>query len=78
MFQNQCLFIQLRLIDNNPSKFRKYCENYNNPISSYVEYKLFKYIDQPLFGQRQNILYINGKNIIPRNSYSLYYFRKKQ
>ena len=47
------IYTILRIIDNNPSKFRKYCENYNNPISSYTEYKLFKYIDQPLVDNRK-------------------------
>ena len=47
------IYTKLKLIDNNPNDIRKYCKSFNNPISSYIEYKLFKYIDLPLLGKKE-------------------------
>ena len=47
------IYTIIRLIDNNPYKFKKYCENFNNPLSSYIKYKLFKHIDNSLIGKRE-------------------------
>ena len=47
------IYTILILIDNNLYTFKNYCENYNNPISSYIKYKLFNYIDQPIIGKRE-------------------------
>ena len=46
----------LKLLDNDPYKFRNYCENYNNPLSSYIKYKLFNHVDNSLIGKKRNIL----------------------
>ena len=47
------IYTVLKLIDNNPGYFPKYCENFNNPYSSYIEFKLLKNIDLPLIGKRE-------------------------
>ena len=52
----------LKLIDNNPELFREHIEKFNNPISSYIKYKLYDYIDLPLVGLRlYGILYIGDR-----------------
>ena len=43
----------LKLIDNNPELFRHNIENFNNPISNYIKYKLFKHFDNSLIGKRE-------------------------
>ena len=46
------IYTILKLINNNPQKFFEHAQNFNNPISSYIRYKLFDYIDLPLLGLR--------------------------
>ena len=43
----------LKLIDNNPELFRNISQNYNNPLSNYVDMKLYNYTDYPLYGLRE-------------------------
>ena len=43
----------LKLIDNNPELFRKISQNYYNPLSSYIDMKLYDYKDFPLYGLRE-------------------------
>ena len=43
----------LKLTDNNPELFRNICQNYYNPLSSYVDMKLYDYEDFPLSGLRE-------------------------
>ena len=43
----------LKLIDNNPELFRNICQNYNNPLASYVDMKLYEYKDYPLYCLRE-------------------------
>ena len=49
----------LKLIDDNSSDFDKIIndfittQKFRNPIASYIQSKIFKYIDQPLIGNRQ-------------------------
>ena len=43
----------LKLIDNNPELFRNICQNYYNPLSSYIDMKLYDYTDYPLYGLRE-------------------------
>ena len=52
----------VKLFDNNPELFREHIEKFNNPISSYIKYKLYDYIDLPLVGLRlYGILQNNGE-----------------
>ena len=48
----------LKLIDTNPELFRNISQNYYNPLSSYVDMKLYDYKDYPLYGLRE-IKYYN-------------------
>ena len=43
----------LKLIDNNPELFRNISQNYNNPLSSYADMKLYENKDYPLYGLRE-------------------------
>ena len=68
----------LKLIDTNPELFRNISQNYNNPLSNYVDMKLYEYEDFPLHGLREIKYYSYIKWIkllISRNSCSLYNFR---
>ena len=47
----------LKVIDNNPELFKNICQNYNNPLSSYVDMKLYDYKDYPLYGLREDKYY---------------------
>ena len=51
----------LKLIDTNPELFRNICQNYNNPIASYIDMKIYEYKDFPLHGLRE-IKYYNILN----------------
>ena len=37
----------------NPELFRNISQNYYNPLSSYIDMKLYDYIDYPLHGLRE-------------------------
>ena len=39
-----------KLIDNNPKLFQEHGQYFNNPISSYIHFKLYKTEDNPLLG----------------------------
>ena len=43
----------LKLTDTNPELFRNISQNYNNPLSSYADMKLYEYKDYPLYGLRE-------------------------
>ena len=51
----------LKLTDTNPELFRNISKNYNNPISNYIDMKLYDYKDFPLYGLRE-IKYYNILN----------------
>ena len=47
------IYTILKLIDDNPSDFDIFSnQNFRNPITFYIQSKIFKYIDQPLIGNR--------------------------
>ena len=43
----------LNLTDTNPELFRNKSQNYNNPLSNYVDMKLYNYTDYTLYGLRE-------------------------
>ena len=43
----------LKITDTNPEIFRNISQNYINPLSSYVDMKLYNYTDSPLYGLRE-------------------------
>ena len=46
------IYTLLKLFDNNPELFRDYDKSLRNPLTSYIDLKLVRHRDFPLFGLR--------------------------